>query len=69
MNKVIRLEPSANFTVEQALNDCLHRNLQDVLVIGYDQDGDFFTRSSRMELKDALWMIKAAERYVFDCNR
>jgi hypothetical protein len=69
MSKVIRLEASANFTVEQALQDTLHRELQDVLIIGYDKEGMFFTRSSKMGLKDALWLVKLAEQHIFESNR
>jgi len=68
-DNVIRLDASPNFTVEQALQDVLHRNLQDVLIVGYDQEGMFFSRSSKMGCKDALWLVKLAEQYVLDCNR
>ena len=67
-NKVVRLAATPTFTVEQALHDCLSENLDQVLIIGYDKEGYLFIRSSRMELKDALWMTRAAERYIFDSN-
>ena len=65
-DNIVRLEASPNFTVEQALQDTLHRNLQDVLIIGYDQDGMFFSRSSKMGLKDALWLAELAKQHIFD---
>jgi hypothetical protein len=47
-DKVIRLGPSGSYTVEQALNDCLHRDLEQVLIIGKTQKNELFIRSSKM---------------------
>lgn len=46
--------------IEFANND----NLQDVLVVGYDGDGDLLVRSSRMDRKDALWLSEQLRRYA-----
>jgi len=53
-------------TPEQALNSALQANLDEVLIIGTDQDGKHFTRSSKMDRKSALWLIKWAERWITD---
>jgi hypothetical protein len=37
---------------------------QDVLVCGYDVDGDFFTFSSHMSRKDALWLAMMLVDYA-----
>jgi len=66
MSNITRLKPSENFTVEQALNDSLNRDLNECLVIGYDKAGDLFIRSSKMSIKDALWILEAAKRYTMD---
>lgn len=68
MKTVHPLPASTTFTPRQALLSALnfsdHDNLQDVLIIGYDADGDLVIRSSRMDRKDALWMVEKARDWV-----
>lgn len=58
---VIELPASTNYNAEQALQSALKADLTDVLIIGYDQDGDLFIRSSRMTRAEGLFMVKKAE--------
>jgi len=51
-------------TVEQALASVVGEALTDVLVVGYDEDGDLYVRSSRMDRKDALWMAEMLKRWA-----
>ncbi len=39
-------------------------NLQDVLIVGYDGDGELVIRSSRMDRKDALWLSEKLRSYA-----
>lgn len=64
MDKVAFLPASVTMTPEQALDSAKHLELKDVLVIGYDADGDLLIRSSRMIRRDALWMLEAAKIQV-----
>ena len=68
MNNVHPLPASDTFTPMQALLSALefanHDNLKDVLVVGYDGDGDLIVRSSRMDRKDALWLSEQLRRYA-----
>jgi len=59
--RVIELPASTNYTAEQALQSALKADLTDVLIIGYDQDGDLFIRSSHMTRAEGLFMVKKAE--------
>ena len=59
--RVIELPASTNYTAEQALQSALKADLTDVLIIGYDQAGDLFIRSSRMTRAEGLFMVKKAE--------
>lgn len=68
MSKVVEF-PTTLTTPAQALTRVEGLNLQDVLIIGYDQEGCLVIQSSKMSLKEALWLVKAAERYVYECNR
>jgi hypothetical protein len=65
---VIALPASVNFNPEQALLSalefCRTDNLQDVLVIGYDADGDLLVRSSRMTRAEALFMAEKAKNWA-----
>lgn len=40
--------------------------MADVLVIGYDRDGDLVIRSSRMDRKDALWLCEMARAWALN---
>jgi hypothetical protein len=66
MTNVKYLPPSENYTVEQALNNSLSCNLKEVLIIGYDNDDDLFVRSSKMNRKDALWLLQSAIFYTME---
>ncbi len=66
MKTVIPFPASDTMTPELALASAAMLNLQDVLIIGYDQDGQFQIRSSRMTRMDGLWLAKMAERYALD---
>lgn len=61
---VISLPASTNYTPEQALQSALQTPLTDVLVIGYDNDGELFIRSSKMSRMDALWMTEKAKEWA-----
>jgi len=65
---VIALPASVNFNPEQALLSalefCRKDNLQDVLVLGYDADGDLIVRSSRMTRAEAVFMAEKAKNWA-----
>lgn len=56
----------SGMTVEQALNSTKVLNLEDVLIVGVDKDGDFLLRSSRLSASDALYLMKKAEMCIMD---
>ena len=58
------LPASTTLTPTQALASAAAEELTDVLVVGYDTDGDLFVRSSRMDRKDALWMAEALKLWA-----
>lgn len=61
--KVIHMQPSTNYTPEQALNQALKYDLTDVMIIGYDFEGELFIRSSKMTRAEGLFMVKKAEEW------
>lgn len=62
--KVISLPASTNYTAEQALHSALKADLTDVMVIGYDEDGDLFVRSSKMTRAEGLFMVEKAREWA-----
>jgi hypothetical protein len=58
VTNLLRLPPSTTFTAEQALQSALDDNLQDVLILGYDQDGVLYVRSSRITCAEAMFMCQ-----------
>jgi hypothetical protein len=61
--KVIELPASVNYTPEQALHSALKANLTDVMVLGYDEDGELFVRSSKMTRAEGLFMTERAREW------
>ncbi len=57
---ITSLPATTTFTTRQALLSAMefsdNDNLQDVLIVGYDGNGELLVRSSRMDRKDALWL-------------
>jgi hypothetical protein len=62
--KVIDLPASVNYTPEQALHSALKAGLTDVMVLGYDEDGELFVRSSKMNRAEGLFMTEKARDWT-----
>lgn len=62
MSDLVNLPPHDRMTAGECLSMCARWSdeYQDVIVIGYDEDGELTVRSSAMNRKDALWMLMAA---------
>lgn len=68
---IIRLSPTphTNMTPAQAMFSVMAdiengRELQDVLIIGYDGNGDLYIRSSKMTCAEAFFMANRAMRWA-----
>ena len=65
---VIALPASVNYTPEQALLSmlefCRKDNLSDVMVIGYEADGELIVRSSKMTRAEGLFMAEKAKEWT-----
>jgi len=65
---ITSLPASTTFTPRQALLSAMEfvegENLQDVLIAGYDSDGELVIRSSRMDRKDALWLAEKIREWA-----
>jgi hypothetical protein len=64
---VISLPASVNYTPEQALQSAIQFDqLQDVLIVGYDEDGCLLVRSSKMTRADALFLLEKAKQWAME---
>lgn len=64
MQNVLQMPASIHWKPEQALHDAIDADLADVLICGYDKDGDLFVRSSKLSRSDALWLLEKAKDHV-----
>lgn len=64
MADILLMPASFTFTPEQALDSAKAADLEEVLVIGHDNRGEFFVRSSRMTCRDALWLAEKLRAYA-----
>lgn len=68
MTNLIRLPPTTTMTAQQALESALvdaeSNHLSDVLICGYDENGDLYIRSSRLTCAEAFFMANKAMRWA-----
>ena len=68
MTNLIRLKPATTMTAQQALESALvdaeSTHLTDVLICGYDADGDLYIRSSRLTCAEAFFLASRAARWA-----
>lgn len=50
--------PSNNMTAKQALESAMRLGLDDVVILGYDEEGRLKVRSSQMSNAEALYLIE-----------
>ena len=58
------LPPHTNMTVGQAFGTASRANLKEVIIIGYDEDGDFILNSSHMSRAEALFILEKAKLHT-----
>jgi len=67
---ITSLPATTTFTPRQALLSAMefadNDNLQDVLIVGYDGNGELIVRSSRMDRKDALWLAELLRNWAIN---
>lgn len=51
------------------LEAAMRTELADVVIIGWDTDGDFFFSSSKSEGPEVLWMLELAKSKLMDIGK
>ena len=68
MSNLIRLPPTTTMTAQQALESALvdaeSNHLVDVLICGYDESGDLYIRSSRINCSQAFFLAHKAATWA-----
>lgn len=55
------LGPHHRMTVQQVLEYLLRNPPEDILVVGYDENGDLVHYSSKMTRAEALWLLEQSK--------
>lgn len=63
---VIALPASTNFRPDQALKSTMDmgERVTDVLIVGYDEDGVLFVRSTHLSRAEALFLLEKAKEWA-----
>ena len=73
MTNLIRLPPTTTMNAQQALESALigaeSKHLRDVLICGYDEDGDLYIRPSRLTCAEAFFMANKAALWAQNGGR
>jgi hypothetical protein len=62
--KVIKF-PTDSFTTEEAIEEASKMKFSEVMIVGFDENEDFFVITSRMTKRDVLWLNKLVELELF----
>ena len=62
--KVVHLPATTTMTPEQALASAMSLNLTDVLIVGYDENGELAVRSSRLNRAEAVFLMERAKNWA-----
>ena len=69
-DNLIILGPHTNMSVTDALQYAVNVNdkhpMREILICGYDDEGEFFTYSSSMTRKDSLWLTEILKDHVLN---
>jgi hypothetical protein len=67
--KLIELGAHTNMSPNEVLQKVQREGMTEVMVMGYDRDGDLVIRSSKgISRKDALWYSKLLESSALEVN-
>lgn len=68
MGEVVELNAPTLLDIpsERILNKALEQGITDVIVIGYDKDGDFYFASCQADGGSVLWLLEMAKRKLID---
>ena len=66
MSDNIHIMPGIDTPPEVILSKAREWGLEDVLIIGWDKDGNFIAGGSMVSLRDISWLLRNADNWVGD---
>lgn len=67
MKKVVSMPADENMTPQQALISASEfEDARQVVIAGYDREGELFVRSSSISNKDALWLAEHLKKHILE---
>lgn len=69
MSNVVHFPPSETMNPEQALATAAKIEFSDVLILGYDSDGNFNILSSHMSRAESLFLVEASKEWIMARGR
>jgi len=57
---------SLDYEPEQILNAAIEKGLSQAVVIGYDEDGEFYFSSSLADGGDVIWLLEMAKKKLLE---
>ena len=64
MADIVSMPASVTLTPEQALDSAKQIKLSEVVIVGTDENGNLFIRSSRLTCRDALWLAEQLKEHA-----
>lgn len=55
---------NAEQALQSALIDAVEKYLIDVVIVGYDEDGDLYVRSSRLTCAESFFLLNKASHWA-----
>jgi len=55
-----------NLPPERVLKNALKEGMEDVVVIGYDSEGEFYFASSKADGGDVMWLLELAKKHLLE---
>lgn len=62
LNVVTRLD----IPVQRVLESALKEDLEEVVVIGYDKEGEFYFASNKADRSSVLWLLEQAKKELLN---
>ena len=53
---------------ERVLNSASKRGMDDVVVIGYDNDGEFYFASNKADRGTVIWLLELAKKKLLELD-
>jgi hypothetical protein len=64
---VLDIITKLDIPVERVIDAAKEAELQDVIVIGWDKNGDIYFASSKADGGEVLWLIEKAKKRLLEC--